>query len=137
MQILKMTTRRWMAAVAVVAVLAAAVFEADKALKRRTRYAAALGEFRASKMDYEVGRVSLDRCVEKSRCVMDAQLALCVTRGQQSAAILDHIGRATSPINQEINWPWGLHDTEIERAPEIAEARKSLLEARVKLNRLN
>jgi hypothetical protein len=122
--------------VAVVAILVAAFNETDKALKRRARYAAALRDFAASKADYEMGRVRLVDCVEKSRCVMDAQLALCLTADQQSTAIMDHLGRATSLIDQEINWPLGLHDDEFTRAPEIAEARRSLLEPRVNLSRL-
>jgi hypothetical protein len=123
-----------MGAVAVAAVLAAATIEGDKALKRRARYAAAFEDFEQAQADYIVGRMDLVSCVEKSRLLMDARIALCMTKREQSAAILEHIGCATSLINELIQEPPALHD---QREWQIAEARRSLLEPRAKLKRLN
>ena len=57
-------------------------------------------------------------------------------RMAQVAAIEAHLARASSLIDEEINRPWGMHDTDYERAPEIAAAKESLVEWRSRLNNL-
>jgi hypothetical protein len=52
------------------------------------------------------------------------------------AAIEAHLTRALSLIEDEINLPWSLHDTDYERAHDIAAARESLLECKTRLNKL-
>jgi hypothetical protein len=132
----KMTTRRWMVAVAAVAILAAICIEAQRAWKLKTRYASALRSFQDWKTYYGEGRATLEHAVEKSQCLMEAELALCATKTQQITAIEAHLTRALSLIEEEINWPLSLHDTDYERAPYIAAARESLLECKARLNKL-
>ena len=131
-----MTTRRRMATAAVVAMLTAAVMEVERSRERHTRYASALRAFRAYEVSDEEGRATLGRCVERSRRLMEAELALRGTKESQVPAIEAHLARASSPIDAEINRPWGLHDTDYERAPRIAEAKESLLECRARRDNL-
>jgi hypothetical protein len=67
---------------------------------------------------------------------MESDLGLCWTEEAQVTAIEAHLSRASSLIEEEINWPEALHDTEIERRPGIAAAKASLREWRAKLEDL-
>jgi hypothetical protein len=136
MRLPRMTTRRWMATAAVVAMLTAAAIEVERLRERHTRYASALRAFRAYEVYYEEGRATMEQCVERSRRLLEAELALYWTKGAQVAAIEAHLARASSLIDEEINLPWALHDTDYERAPEIAAAKESLVEWRARLNNL-
>ncbi len=127
------TTRRWMATVAV---LAAALIEGEKSWSRHSRYASAHRTFRMHEVRYDEGRVTLEQYVEMSRRLMEAELDLCWMKGAKIAAIEAHVKRAHLLIDEEINLPWSLHDTDYERAPGIAAARESLLECRARLNDL-
>ena len=101
----RMTIRRWMAAVSLVAILAAALIEVEKARKLQSQYASALRAFQASSAYYKEGRTTLEKCVASSQHVMEAQLALCVTKGKQDDAINAHLNRASALIYEEINLP--------------------------------
>ena len=136
MRLPRMTTRRWMATAAVVAMLTAAAIEVERLRVQHARYASALRTFRAYEVYYEEGRATLGQCVERSRRLMEAELGLRGTKQAQVAAIEAHLARASSLIDAEINWPWSLHDTDYERAPRIAEAKESLLECRARLDSL-
>jgi hypothetical protein len=136
MRLPRMTTRRWMAAVVVVAMVAAALIEVERSWEQHSRYASALRAFQANQVYYEEGRATMERCVERSRRLLEAELALGGTKRAQVAAIEAHLARASSLIDEEINRPWGLHDTDYERAPEIAAAKESLVEWRARLNNL-
>src|SRR3954466_8859465 len=124
MRLPRMTTRQWMATAAVVATLTAAATEVERSWERHSRYASALRAFQAYKVYYEEGRATLGQCVERSRRLMEAELGLRGTKEAQVAAIEAHLARASPLIDAEINWPWGLHATDYERAPEIAAARE-------------
>jgi hypothetical protein len=136
MRLSRMTTRRWMATTAVVAMLTAAAIEVDRSRERHTWYAFALRAFRAYEVYDEEGRATMEECVERSRRLLEAELALDGTKGAQVTAIEAHLARASSLIDEEINRPWGMHDTDYERAPEIAAAKESLVEWRSRLNNL-
>ncbi len=136
MRLPRMTTRRWMAAVAVVAILAAALIEVENSWERYSRYTSALRAFHAYEVYYEEGRATLGQCVERSRRLMEAELGVRRARAKQVAAIEVHLNRVSSLIDDEINYPWGLHDTDYERAPWIGAARESLLECRARLDDL-
>jgi hypothetical protein len=125
-----------MATVAVVAMLAAALVEGEKSWRRHSRYAFALRTFHLYDARYDEGRVTLEQCVEMSRRLMEAELDLCWMRGAKITAIEAHLNRASLLIDEEINLPWSLHDTDYERAPGIAAAKGSLLECRARLNDL-
>jgi hypothetical protein len=76
-----------MTAVAVAAILVASLIEAEKAWKRHVRYVSALRAFQASRTYYGEGRVTLEHCVEKSRCLMETQLTLSSTKEEQAEAV--------------------------------------------------
>jgi hypothetical protein len=122
-----------MAVVAIVAVGATALIEVKRSWERRSRYASTLQDCRAYKVDYEQGRGTLVQAVERSRRLGEAELALCWKNEARIAAIEAHLARASSLIEEEINRPWSLHDTDIERAPEIEWAKASLVAWRTKL----
>jgi hypothetical protein len=121
-----------MAAVVVVASFLSVCIQAEK----WTRYALAAREYRTLEKGYGEGRCTLNQCVEKSRKLMKARLAVCATKGGQIAAIKAHLSRGSSLIEREINWPESLHDDLFHRRYDIAEARESLLECEAALNKL-
>jgi hypothetical protein len=96
MRLPRMTTRRWMIAVAVAAILAAVLIEVGKAWKLHARYVSALGAFQTSRAYYGEGRVLLETCVRRSQHLMEAQLALCATWEERVAAI-NCCGEGISP----------------------------------------
>ncbi len=130
------TTRRWMATVAVVAMLMAALIEGEKSWSRHSRYASVLRAFRRHEVFYDEGRVTLERYIMISRHLMEAELDLCWMKGAKITAIEAHLNRVSLRIDEEINLPWSLHDTDYERAPGIAAAKESLIECRARLNDL-
>jgi hypothetical protein len=136
MRLTKMTTRRWMLTVAAVAILVTVLIEAENSWKRHSNYVSALRAFHAYQGYYDEGRATLNQSVERSRRLMEAELASCATSGQQVAAIKAHLGRASSLIQQEVNFPLGMHEREDDKAYEIATARESLLECQARLNKL-
>ena len=135
MRLPRMTTRRWMATAAVVAMLTAAAIEVERLRERHTWYAFALRAFRAYEVSYEEGRATMEECVEEVALSWKWS-SPWMGRGVQVAAIRAHLARALSLIDEEINRPWGMHDTDYERAPEIAAAKESLVEWRSRLNNL-
>ncbi len=118
MRVPRMTTRRWMITVAIVAV---SCVQAQR-LWLRTRYASALGDYRASTGWYEEGRLLPSTLVLGSQRVMEAQLDLSAGREQQILAITAHLTRASGVIQEEINEPFYLHDRPDYTASEIEEA---------------
>ncbi len=136
MQLPKMTTRRWMVTVAAVAIFVTVFIEAESLWKRHSNYVSALRAFHAYRAYYDEGRVTLKLCVEKSRRLMEAELASCATSEQQVAAIKAHLDRASSLIQEEVSLPLDMHEREDETASEIAAARESLLECQTRLSKL-
>ena len=97
MRLSRMTTRMWMLVVVVAAVFMAGGVEAGKWI----RYAMSFRKYDSYRSYYRQGRVSLPDCVEWSRRLMDAQLALCLTRKDEVEAITGHIKRASELVVEE------------------------------------
>jgi hypothetical protein len=121
-----------MAGVVVVACFSSVCIQIEK----WTRYVLADREYRTFEKHYVEGRVSLPQCVEKSRKLMEVQLALCMTRRGRIATIKAHLSRGSALIQQELAWPESLHDDLFHRRFDIAEARESLLRCGAAFNNL-
>ena len=136
MRVPPMTTRRWMAAVVVVASFLSLGIQAEK----WARYAWAAREYRAYEKCFEEGGLTLQRGLlgsrKLSRKLMEAELAICATKAGQIAAIKAHLKRVASLIDQELNWPEACHDSVFLRLWEIAEVREPLLESETALDQL-
>ncbi len=127
----KFTVRRMMVAVAVTAAFMAGCIQAGKWV----RLAAASREYEKCLKFHIEGRVLLSQCVEKSRRLMDARIALSLTRKEQAAAIMAHVERITPLIVEERQWSGAVHDE-----PDIAsvtEAEISVIECKKMLERLS
>ena len=118
MRLPRMTTRRWMVVVVIVATLAASWVQAQ----RWIRYAAVWRDYTASRELYEEGMLLSSTLVLRSQRIMAAQLDLSFGREQQIRAITAHLTRVSGVIQAEINWPPNLHDRSDFRAIEIEDA---------------
>jgi hypothetical protein len=132
MRFYRMTTRRWIIAVAIVAFLSSVGIQAAK----WTRYARDVREYKYSEQVYGEGRATMLSCVTKSRQLMESRLALCAFRAGEIAVIEAHLDRVVSLIERETDEPERLHDDLFLRFPEINDARESQVECYARLDAL-
>jgi hypothetical protein len=116
--VLRMTTRRWMILVALVAALAASWVQ----VQRQIRYASVWRAYKASMEWYQEGRLRPSTVILRSQHVMDAELALSFGREQQIRAVAAHLTRSSGVIQAEINDLPRLHARPEWDAIEIDEA---------------
>lgn len=129
-----MTTRRWMATVAIIAMAASAFVGVERARQRTDRLAIAYRDYQSDKARHDEGRLLLERIVDRSRRLMEAELALCWTSRAQAAAIEAHLARAASLIEAESHYE--PHKAYFTHLAETAEAEESLLPWRSRLSDL-
>jgi hypothetical protein len=98
-RVLRMTTRRWMILVALVAALAASWVQAQ----RQIRYASVWRAYRASMEWYQEGRLPPGTLILRSQHVMQAELSFSFGKKQQIRAVAAHLSRASEVIQAEIN----------------------------------
>lgn len=94
-----------MVTTAAAAILVAWCTEAYDQWRLRTRYAAALRDFRASKTGYKDGRLPFWGLVEASQRLMEAGLGAAVRRKQRLLSVTSHLYRVSKYIDEESNHP--------------------------------
>lgn len=124
----RMTTRRWMIAVAAVALTTTGCFQAWN----WNRYYTALLEYESSRAYFGEGRVTLGQCLEKSVRLMETRLALCSTTRAQVTAIRAHVDRTSRLIRDDEAWFWDIHGGFID----LFETKQNVEECRERVKRL-
>jgi hypothetical protein len=130
MRLPRMTTRRWMIAVVVAAVLMRAAHEAERYCRLRSRHVAAVRGYNDACHWFDEGRLDLVKAVLASEHLLEAELALSWKRKDQVTAISAHLKRAHLLIEAERNEPPICHDN---REGWIGEAEAALAEWRARL----
>jgi hypothetical protein len=131
MRLPRMTTRRWMIAIVVAAVLARAAHEAERYCRLRSRHAAALRGYKAAMHWFDEGRLDLVKSVLASQRLLEAELALSLNDKDHVTAISARLKRAYHLIEAERNEPfWTCHDN---RDMWIGEAEATLAEWKARL----
>jgi hypothetical protein len=105
-----MTTRRWMAAVVLAAVLVRVAQEVERYCRLKSRYAAALRDYRSVIHWHDEGRLDLVKSVLASERLLEAELALSSQQKNQASAITAHLERAGRLVEAETNEPWMCND---------------------------
>ena len=101
MRLPRMTTRRWMIAVAAVAILAASCVQVQKWWRLRTQYDAALRDYASSEKRYDDERLAPWDLVGASQRLMEAELGLATWREHQVLAVTAHVDRVSRMIDEE------------------------------------
>jgi hypothetical protein len=99
MRLPRMTTRRWMVTVLLVAVINASCLQGWR-WRLRSRYVAAQHEHLAFRKYYDEGRVTPLKYFEKSEALMAAGLALA-GEDERHAIVSGHIARVVQVMRQE------------------------------------
>ena len=152
MTLRRMTIRRWMLAVGVVAFLLGMCIQAQR-WRLQTRHADALRGYTRTSQNQTEGRCTPEDVVLASQRLMEAELGLCASTRLQEFAIISHLRRTLTVVDVELEWPFGLHDrpwleailieealTKSKRSlnewPHTLEVVELLAECRTKLQRL-
>ncbi len=138
MRIPRMTIQVWMISAALTAVFVRAGISAETWWRLSAHRATVLRGYSANLSWYDEGRVTLLRTVRSSRCLLEAELAMCSTNSQQATAISGHLKRAHQLIERERKelaecWCRGCVSMKVD----IEEAEATLASWERELTRLN
>jgi hypothetical protein len=97
----RMTTRRWMTAVAGVAILTASFLHACEWWRLKRRYDDASRNYARSAERYDEGLLAFWDMIDVSQHLTDAELDLAPRLPQQVTAITAHLRRISQVIDQE------------------------------------
>jgi hypothetical protein len=125
-----MTTRRWIVAVVVAAVIVRAAHEAERYHRLRSRHVAALRGYKAAMLWYDEGRLDLVKNVLASERLLEAELALSPNQEDQVTAVSAHLERAHHLIEMERDEPLRCRDN---RDMWIGDAEGTLAKWRARL----
>jgi hypothetical protein len=104
MKVSQLTTRQCM-----VVVLAFALvfwwFPFMRQYRAYARLEATLLEFEEAQCEYDIGRITGDRFLNRSERLMEAQVALKESKPRRIAAVAAHLHRASEVLRQEREFP--------------------------------